>query len=196
MRISKKQTTLAVVVLIAAAAFFLSCAPREERNKNRFFSKEANEMMQTITEKMKNGSLTLKDTLPPDMEKAIAERIKTVKLSDFTPHPSVMIAALMIPIVSVIAFFAFLIVLLKLYHMRVMAMIEKGNYERRPLNIKWELVFLFIGLVLSFVGPGISIYMVSAFGLASRTITAGIVPLFIGIAFLVFYKLYYDIKKK
>ena len=79
--------------------------------------------------------------------------------------------------------------------MRVMALIEKGQFERKPFNIKWELFFLFIGLILTLVGIAVSIFMISLHGLHSWTITGGVIPLFIGIAFLIFYKLYSDLKR-
>ncbi len=189
----QKQGLFVFAVLFTAIIALSGCIPREKIHKDTFY-RQYNEIMQVIKEKLKDG--TLKDALPPELEKAVIERIKTGNVQDLLPPTGVMIAGIMIPIISVLAFFALLIALVRLYHIRAMARIEKGNYEPKPLNIRWELFILFFGLVLTFLGPAISIYMISLFELESWTITSGIIPLFIGIALLVFYKMYGRIKNK
>jgi hypothetical protein len=187
----KKQGIFVFAILFSALVLFSGCVPREKKSKFPFH-RQSNELIQTITEKLKDG--TLKDALPPELEKVLIERIKTGTLKDFLPPTSIIIFGMMIPIISILAFLAFLIVFLRLYHIRAMSRIEKGDYERKPLNIRWNLFFLFSGLVLTFLGPAISIYMISLFELQSWTVTSGIIPLFIGISLLVFYKMYDKIK--
>jgi hypothetical protein len=187
----QKRGIFAFTLLLAATIIITGCVPKEKRGKFPFHH-ESNEIMQIITEKLKDG--TLKDTLPPELEKAVIERIKTGKVQDFLPPTSVMVAGIMIPIISIIAFFALLVFLARLYHIRTLARIEKGDLERRPIKFRWELIVLFLGLILAFLGPAISIYTISLFELQSWTITSGIIPLFIGIALLVFYKIYGKLK--
>ena len=189
---SKKFIILVMVILFSVVALLSGCVPREDKIKVRY-NHYGNELMQTIVEKIKDG--TLKDSLPPELEKALAERIRTAKLQDILPPTGVIIFGLLIPILCILAFLAFLILFMRFYHIRAMAMIEKGNYERKPLNIRWDLIFLFFGLLLTFLGPAISIYMISLFGFQSSTLTGGIIPLFIGFSLLVFYKMYINFKK-
>jgi hypothetical protein len=178
-------------ILLAAAVLFTGCLPKEKRDKFPFY-KQSNELLQVITEKLKDG--TLKNALPPELEKAVIERIKTGKLQDFLPPTSIIVVGMMIPIICILAFFTLLIIFIRLYHLRALARIEKGDLERRPMNIRWELFILFFGLLLTFLGPAISIYTVCLFELQSWTITSGIIPLFIGLALLVFYKMYDKMK--
>jgi uncharacterized membrane protein YdbT with pleckstrin-like domain len=192
MKVFKKSITAAVALLFIAIIFIPGCVP-EERQDDRHFTYQARELAKTVNEKLKDG--TLKDSLPPELTDALSEIIKSGNIRRFLPPTGVIISALLIPIFAVIGLFAFLVIFARLYHMRAMAMIEKGVYERRPKrNIRWELFFLFAGLILVFLGPAISIYMISLYGFQSWTFTAGIIPLFIGFAVLVFYKQYLKIK--
>lgn len=188
----KKSIVPVFMVLFMTAGLLSGCVPRDKDDKNvsRF---PAQNLIDTINQKIKDG--TLKDSVPPEVTSALTEVIRTGNINRFLPPTSVILFGILIPILTVVGFFAFLIIFIKLYHMRSMALIDKGQYERKPLNIKWELFFLFIGLILAFVGPAISIYMVSLYGLQSWTIFAGIVPLFLGLAFLIFYKVYINMKK-
>ncbi len=192
MKVFKKSIVPAVALLFIAMTLIPGCIPEERRNE-KHFSYQARELVKTINEKLKDG--TLKDSLPPELSSALAEAVKSGNIRRFLPPTSVLIVGIFIPIFTIVGFFAFLIIFAKLYHMRVMALIEKGVYERRSKrNIRWELLFLFVSLVLIFLGPAISIYMISLYGFQSWTFTAGIIPLFIGFAFFVFYKQYLKIK--
>ena len=119
------------------------------------------------------------------MNNAVAEVIREGRLKDMMPPTSVMIAGVMVPITAIAGFFVFLIIFAKLSHRRSMAMIEKGLYQ--PSKIRWDLITLFIGLITAFTGLGVSLTTAAYFGPQPWTILSGVIPLLIGIAFLVFY---------
>ncbi|MCP4130089.1 MAG: hypothetical protein GY754_03630 [bacterium] len=119
---------------------------------------------------------------------AVAHAIKEGKLKDMMPPTIVMVFGVMVPITAIAGFFTFLIVFVKLNHRRSILMIEKG-VTQPVVKRRWDLAFLFVGLILSFLGVGISLTTVSYFGPQPWTFMSGVIPLFIGIAFLLFYRL-------
>ena len=124
---------------------------------------------------------------------AIATAIEEGKVQELMPPTIVMVVAVMVPITTIIGFFIFLVIFTRLWHRRNMAMIEKGVYK--PSKWRWDLIVLFFGLLLSFVGVGVSITATSYFGPQPWTVMSGVLPLFLGIAFLLFYK-FSDLKNK
>jgi len=138
-----------------------------------------------------------KDYISDDkIVEALSERIReggTIK--DVLPPTIVLVFALLVPISAIIGFFVFIGLLVKHHNKKVLAMIEKGIYEPKPLNFKWEILLLFIGIILSFAGPGVSLTVVGFAGLETWAVMTGLIPLCLGIALIVFYIIYKKIKK-
>jgi len=127
---------------------------------------------------------------------ALSERIKeggTIK--DVLPPTIVLVFGTMIPISAIVGFFVFIGLLVKNHNKKVMAMIEKGIYEPKPSNFKWDILLLFIGIILAFVGPGVSITVVGFFGIESWAVMTGLIPFCLGLALIAFYIVYKKIKK-
>ncbi len=157
------QVIIGLLTLMIALTV-ISCLPKD-------FGK--NELLETI----KNSNIN----------NAVAERIKEHGLKDFFPPTIVMVVGNLIPIFGVIGFFLVLYIFISLYHKKVMAMIDKGTYEPKPINIRWDHICLLIGLVFVFLGPGISLTVSAFFGVRFWSITTGSIPFLVGIAFLIFY---------
>ncbi|MBN1799417.1 MAG: hypothetical protein JW822_12635 [Spirochaetales bacterium] len=124
-----------------------------------------------------------------EIDNAIAERVREHGIQDLFPPTIVMVFGIFIPISAIIGFFLVLGIFISLYHKKAMAMIEKGTYSPKPINIRWDLICLLLGIVLVFVGPGISVTVSAFFGMRLWTITSGLILLLAGIALLIFYKL-------
>jgi hypothetical protein len=163
MKNKKLFTVLFLFLILTMAA--ISCVPED-------FTK--NELLETA----KNSGIT----------NAVAERIKEYGVKDLFPPTIVMVISVLIPIFAVIGFFLVLYVFISLYHKKVMAMIEKGTYSPRPVNIRWDLICLLIGLIFIFIGPGISLTVSAFFGIRMWSLATGSIPLLMGVAFLIFYK--------
>lgn len=164
-----------VLCFILVTPLVTSCVPAEHQCKE--YRKIAEEWL-GAGEKSKIGD-------------ALAERIKGgASLADFLPPTGVLVAALMVPIMGIAGTMIVLILLLALYHRRTMAMIAKGSFEQKPLAVRWDLLVLLTGLILIFLGPAISIYLVSAYGVYPWAVSGGVIPFFLGGAFLVFHKMY------
>jgi hypothetical protein len=162
-----KNLRLAAVICLFSlfTLIAISCVPED-------FTK--NELLDTV----KNS----------DLDSAIAERIREYGVKDLFPPTIVMVIGIFVPISAIIGFSLVLCIFISLYHKKVMAMIEKGNYTQKP--IRWDLICLLLGIILVFVGPGISVTASAFFGMRLWiwTIASGLIPLLVGIAFLIFYK--------
>jgi len=143
-----------------ALAFLVACVPAEYRNG------------------------TGQDTA---MQQAIAERIKSGNFKDTLPPTAVMVVGALIPISGSIGFFLVLAFALSQAHKRRMAMIEKG-LQPQATRFRWDLLFLFKGLVLTATGLGISLWMVARYGVHGWSVMGGVIPLLIGIGLIVFYR--------
>lgn len=98
------------------------------------------------------------------------------------PPTVVLVFGTLIPIAGIIGFFGVIYIFIKLHYKKVNAMIEKGIYESGRIKFKWELLFLFIGLILVFLGPGISLVLIGVIGLYVQSLVMGAIPLLLGIA--------------
>ncbi len=126
---------------------------------------------------------------------AIAERIRDGEsIREILPPPGVMIAGVMVPISGIIGFFAALILFLNMHHKKVTLMIEKGIYQPKPLNIKWDMIFMLIGVLTSFTGIGVSLFMIGYYGVHPWTFATGSIPFFVGIGFIVLAALFKKMK--
>jgi hypothetical protein len=62
---------------------------------------------------------------------------------------------MLVGITTIIGFVWLIFKVVKLYHVRIMAMIEKGIYQYQPAN--WPLILLCIGIVAIFISVPVSI---------------------------------------
>ncbi len=137
----------------------LACTPPGEDNGDIVNNKNVKE---AIAERIKNGG-TIKDALPPT---------------------SVMVVGVFVPISAIVGFFIVAFYLSKMHFKKVNLMIEKGIYQPKAFNIRWDLIFLFIGIISAFSGIGVSLYSIGNYGVIKWAILSGSIPLFVGIGFV------------
>jgi len=171
----KRKKTLSIITgLFLMFPLLVSCVPFEHQ---------------------KNQIAEIMDMVKDDaIKQSLAQRIRDgLTLTDLIPA-SVLIVGSLIPIFGILGFVIIVFIFIYYYNRRAMAMIEKGTYERRPLNIRWDLAALFTGLVLLFVGIGISLSMICLYGVQLWSVLGGVIPFLLGIAFLVFTAAYKKMK--
>lgn len=101
----------------------------------------------------------------------------------------------LLPVFVLVSIIFLVVILSRRRHQRAMAMIEKGiisevekqKYLPKPFN--WRLITALIGLVLVLGGIGLSLFMIGEEGIEKWHL--GTIPLFVGIAFLIFNQFYY-----
>ncbi len=146
-----------------------------------------------------------------DMGKAMGERISNGEsvfdvvgipdLDQFMPSTAERILLWLLPVLAIAGIVVLVIVLNKRRHLRIMAMIEKGIYPTdapgRRLHLakfRWDLFYLLSGLILALGGVGLSLYMMGFKGI--RMWYVGVIPLLVGAALLIFYRIYVKLQAK
>ncbi len=167
-----KKLTGLILSLLIMTSFTLSCKVED---------KSENEIKKKIIEIASDKEL----------KAAVIERIRNgATIKDLLPSTGVLITAAFVPIAGVIGFFIVLGLFIGLYHKRTIAMIEKGTYEKNRIKVRWDLLFLLTGLILTLVGPAISLLVCGILGLSLWAASTGLIPMMLGIALLIFHKLY------
>jgi len=120
-------------------------------------------------------------------------------ISDLMPTILDLFLLWLLPAMFIIGIIFLVVILSRRRHQRIMAMIEKGvfkegelaKYQPKPYN--WRLLTLLFGLVLVLGGIGYSLFMIGQDGIEQWYV--GTIPLLIGVAFLIFNRIYYKTKE-
>lgn len=105
----------------------------------------------------------------------------------------------LLPALIIVALLVLIVIFSKRRHQRAMAMIEKGAYQDKditkymPKPYNWRLITALTGLVLVLGGIGLSLFMIGEKGIEKWH--TGIIPLFVGVAFLIFHLVYFKNKE-
>ncbi len=116
-------------------------------------------------------------------------------ISDLMPTTFDLILLWLLPVMLIIGIIFLIVILNRRRHQRIMAMIEKGVYKEgelakyQPKPYNWKLITSLIGLVLLLGGVGLSLFMIGESGIEQWYV--GTIPLLIGVAFLIFNRIYY-----
>lgn len=89
----------------------------------------------------------------------------------------------LMPLTALIGLIFLIYKAIKMYHQRIMASIQKGDYVRKPLN--WKLLSLLVGLLAIFISPGVTLVVIREEGLLTA-IGWGFICLLGGSALLIF----------
>lgn len=116
-------------------------------------------------------------------------------ISDLMPTTFDLVLLWLIPMSVLVSVIVLVVILSRRRHQRIMAMIEKGvfkegelaKYQPKPYN--WRLLILLTGLVLVMGGIGYSLFMIGQDGIEQWYV--GTIPLLVGVAFLIFNRIYY-----
>jgi hypothetical protein len=120
-------------------------------------------------------------------------------ISDLMPTTFEIFLLWLIPFTALVGIVALIVVLTKRRHERILAMIEKGDYQKgsgityKPWNIRWDMVLSLTGLVLILGGVGLSLFLIGQHGIQKWHM--GVIPVFVGIACLIFIRVFYRKKE-
>lgn len=101
-----------------------------------------------------------------------------------TPSEAVQILVTVIPIVGIVAGSAVLFFFLYFNHKQKMLLIEKGLYQR--ISFDFDAFSLFTGFLLSGAGAALTLFFLLKDGI-SYGLIGGLVPLGLGISFILYY---------
>ncbi len=120
-------------------------------------------------------------------------------VTDLMPSTFELFLLWLFPVIIVIGIVFLIVILSKRKHQRTLAMIEKGAFKEediakyKPKSYNWRLIVALIGLVLVLGGVGVSLFMVGQQGIQKWY--WGVIPTFVGAAFLIFNRIYYKNKE-
>jgi hypothetical protein len=135
-----------------------------------------------------------------DQGESMFEIIGIPSPEDYMPTTFEFFLLILIPLSVIVAVVIMIVMITKRRHQRVMAMIEKGilpdaksinNY--RATQFRWDVFLLLTGLILGFGGIGFSLFMMGQKGADQWYV--GVIPFLVGVALLVFHKIFYRKKK-
>ena len=129
-----------------------------------------------------------------EVVKAIADVIKEKGIRGLMPSAPVVIAVMFVPISAIVGFFIFISIAVKQHNKKVLSMIEKGTYTPNPIKIRWDLIIIFTGVILLFLGPAISVTAAAVIEVQAWTVLSGLIPFMLGAALIVIYYIYKKIK--
>jgi sorbitol-specific phosphotransferase system component IIBC len=120
---------------------------------------------------------------------------------DYMPNTFDLVLLWTIPFSALIGIVILVIIITKRRNERIMAMIEKGITPDeatlkmfRPKPFRWDLFSLLMGLVLILGGLGVSLFQIGKEGIDQWYV--GIIPLLIGVAFIIAYRIFLKEKEK
>ncbi|HNI97414.1 MAG TPA: hypothetical protein PL169_15190 [Leptospiraceae bacterium] len=96
------------------------------------------------------------------------------------------IVLFLVPIFGIVFGSTLLFFLLLFWHKQRMELIRTGQYK--PWQLDLRVFSFFLGLLLTFVGAGLSLVFITVLG-KSLAILGGLIPFAIGLSLLSFYKL-------
>ncbi|HMB00699.1 MAG TPA: hypothetical protein VKS21_06895 [Spirochaetota bacterium] len=166
MRYKLKKLVCGFVPVLMLGFMLASCVPPQHRDR---ISHHSAKVEQAIADQITSGKSLREVVMPPAI---------------------VMVFGTLIPITGTILFFTAVIMFLRMQHKRKLLLLEKGMTEEKSKKRSHYFFFLLPGLLLAFTGIGVSIYLPARFGFYGWSVLGGVIPLCLGIAFIVFFKIY------
>jgi hypothetical protein len=120
-------------------------------------------------------------------------------ITDMMPTTFEIFLFWLIPFTALVGIVTLIVVLTKRRHEKILALIEKGDYKKgsetsyTPWNVRWDMVLSLTGLILILGGIGLSLFLVGQHGIQKWHM--GVIPVFVGIACLIFIRIFYKQKK-
>jgi hypothetical protein len=136
-----------------------------------------------------------------DEGESLFDIIGIPSVEDYMPTTFEVILLWLIPFSVIVAVVVLIMIITKRRHQRVLAMIEKGILpDAKSVNhfkatqFRWDVFLLLTGLILGLGGIGLSVFMMGYKG--PEQWYMGVIPILVGVALLVFYKIFYRMKKE
>jgi hypothetical protein len=199
-----RSKTIAWIVLVLITLLFLSSAPLLSPAESIAYGQQQEKItdQQKEQEKPKQEADKKEEDLGDSMKKrmdegeSLFEIIGIPSAEDYMPTTFEFFLLLLIPLSVVVAVVVMIMIITRRRHQRVMAMIEKGilpdakaidNYKAAPF--RWDVFLLLSGLILGFGGIGVSLFLMGQKGTGQWY--TGVIPFLLGVALLVFHRIFY-----
>ena len=207
-----RSKSLAWTILLLTAFMFLSTGARlsasEEISGYQQQEKTTDQQkkQKQETEKEKEKQAEKEEDLGTSMKKRMDEGeslfdiIGIPSAEDYMPTTFEVVLLWLIPFSVIVAVVVLIMLATKRRHQRILAMIEKGilpNAEAinhyKATQFRWDVFLLLTGLILGLGGIGLSVFMMGHKGPEQWYV--GIIPFLVGVALLVFHRIFYKKKK-
>jgi cytochrome c-type biogenesis protein CcmH/NrfF len=214
-KMKKKEKTmtrskvLGWIILVLVAFLFLSSGPRLLASETiaDYQQQEKTTDQQKEQEKAKKEEEKKEEDLGDAMTKRMDEGeslfdiIGIPSVEDYMPTTFELVLLWLIPFSVIVAVVVLIMLITKRRHQRVLAMIEKGILpdaksisSYKATQFRWDVFLLLTGLILGLGGIGLSLFMMGHKG--ADQWYAGAIPLFVGVALLAFYQIFYRKRKE
>jgi hypothetical protein len=211
-KMKKKEITmnrskaLGWIILILVAFLFLSSGPRSAASESFSSWQQQENTTEQQKEQEKEKQAEKEEDIGDSMKKrmdqgeSMFEIIGIPSPEEYMPTTFEFFLLILIPLSVIVAVIIMIMMITKRRHQRIMAMIEKGILpdaksinSYRATQFRWDVFLLLTGLILGFGGIGFSLFMMGQKGADQWYV--GVIPFLVGVALLVFHKIFYRKKK-
>lgn len=201
-----RSKALGWIILILVAFLFLSSGPRLAASESFTSWQQQENTTEQQKEQEKEKQAEKEEDIGDAMKKrmdqgeSMFDIIGIPSPEDYMPTTFEFFLLILIPLSVIVAVIIMIVMITKRRHQRVMAMIEKGILpdaksisDYRATQFRWDVFLLLTGLILGFGGIGFSLFMMGQKGADQWYV--GVIPFLVGVALLVFHKIFYRRKK-
>ena len=194
------------VIVLFVLALTLWGVPQEKKDTAPKKVQQETTVKEKPQQEQKDKDEADADDVSEAMSKRLEEGDSMFKIlgipepEDYMPTTFEMFLLWLLPVGALVGITLLIIILTKRRHQRMLAMIEKGiapgtsdSVLSKLPSFRWDVFVLLTGLILSFGGLGFSIFSMGQQGVQKWY--TGVIPLLLGVAFLIFYFIYYKPKK-
>jgi hypothetical protein len=202
-RMKNMKLTCVITLVLFVFALTAWSLPQEKEKPQTKTEKQEQVTKETPEEKKDKAE---QDDIADAMSKRMEEGDSLFKVlgipepEDYMPTSFEIFLLWLIPASAMAGIIVLILAFSKRRHQRILAMIEKGidpgtsaNSLYKIAPFRWDVFTLFTGLILSFGGLGFSIFKMGEEGVQKWH--SGVIPLLLGIAFLIFHFVYFKSKK-
>lgn len=197
---TKYTEILAIVLTVFLLAAWGMTYSQQENTTVKTKQQESVEQKPKETEQEKEKT-EKEDDVGDALGKRMAEGESLFKIlgipepEDYMPNTIDLILLWSIPFSALIGIVILVMVITKRRNERIIAMIEKGITPDettlkmfKPRPFRWDLFSLLMGLILILGGLGVSLFKIGKEGIDKWYL--GVIPLLVGVAFIIFYRIY------
>jgi len=201
-----RSKALSWIILLLVAFLFLSSDPAfgSSETLSAFQEQEKTTDQQKEQEKEKQAEKEedIGDAMKRRMDQgeSMFDIIGIPSVEDYMPTTFEVVLLWLIPFSVIVGVVILIMIATKRRHQRILAMIEKGILpdaeaisHYKATQFRWDVFLLLTGLILGLGGIGLSLFMMGQKGADQWYV--GVIPFLVGVALLVFHKIFYKKKK-
>jgi len=201
-----RSKTLGWIILVLLAILFLSSGPRLVASESIAYWQQQEKTTEQQKEQEKEKQAEKEEDIGDAMKKRMDEGeslfdiIGIPSVEDYMPTTFEVVLLWLIPFSVIVAVVILIMLVTKRRHQRILAMIEKGILpdaeaisHYKATQFRWDVFLLLTGLIMGLGGIGFSLFMMGQKGADQWYV--GVIPFLVGVALLVFHKIFYKKKK-